>query len=172
MTAEVHASAFRFVVEGLMGGEALVPGLRERVETIDPESWVPWSEYVDACLALAAVLAPATVRRVGVGIMVAARDHLVSQGFETAAAALARWNEVAGANIRGMTPAETPSVHESEPDRVVIDYALELPPPLIEGFLRGTVLAWGGRVRSYEACEVQVAGRPRLRCTMRWAAAE
>jgi hypothetical protein len=168
MFAEVHTSAFRFVVEGLMGGEALVPGLRERVTALPADGWAPWADYVAACQALAEVVTAATMRRVGAEVMIAAREHLVAQGFASADAALASWPALFDANVRGLSPDQRPIVRDHAQGHLVIDYGVDLPAPLVEGFLRGVVLAFGGRVRRFEAIELEVDGVPRLRCELRW----
>jgi hypothetical protein len=168
MTGEVLGSAFRFMVESLAGGEVLLPALRRRLDGLDDAAWLPWAEYVAACQALTELLGDASVRRIGAEVMRAAHGHLVAQGFATLDDALGGWRELFLANIRGLAEHQVPRVVEQDVGRLTIDYGVDLPAALAEGYLRGAVLAYGGRVRSFSAERVEVEGFPRLRCRLTW----
>ncbi len=166
MSGKVLGSAFRDVVQSLMGAELLLPELRQRVEGISDDEWAPWDEYVEACNALADLLEDQTVTRIGEQVMASARPLLERQGFPTANAALADWRAVFLSNVRDLPEASIPTTVLVTEHEAVIDYPLELPPPLIEGFLRGVALAYGHRVEGFEAVRHQGASGLRLRCRL------
>lgn len=168
MSAEVLGSGFKFVVNSLLGAELLFPELRLRVEQMDDNAWYDWAEYVQTTRQLAGMLDRSTVVRIGSEIMLAARDHLIAQGFDSPQALLSVWEQVVQANVRGQSPAQEARTLRADAGEAVIEYGDELPPALIEGFLRGAVLAFDRRVERCTVEPVRVEDVPRLRCTIRW----
>lgn len=165
---EVLGSGFRFVIRSLMGAELLLPQLRARVDAMRDDAWEPWDEYVAACRRVAAMLADETVVQVGINVMAHARPLLEAQGFATVEAALADWQAVFSANVRGLPERDLPQTLEVEAGRAVVSYPDALPPPLIEGFLRGCVAAYGRHVVGYSSAVERVDGALRLRCEIAW----
>ncbi len=165
---EVLGSAFRFVVGSLMGAELLLPQLRARVAAMRDDAWEPWDEYVAACRRVSAMLSEETVVQVGINVMSQARPLLESQGFGTVEAALADWQAVFAANVRGLPELELPRTLEVEPGRAVVSYPDALPAPLVQGFLRGCVAAYGRHVVRYACTPEREDGVFRLRCEIAW----
>lgn len=168
MTAQVLGSGFKFVVQSLLGAELLFPDLRARVEAMDDHAWYDWSDYVETTRTLAALLDRPTVVRIGSEIMLAAREHLIAQGFSSPESLLSVWEQVVAANVRGQSPAQQAHTLHAHEGEAVVEYGDELPAALIEGYLRGAVLAFGRRVQSCMVQPVVQDGVPRLRCTIRW----
>lgn len=168
MAAEVPGSAFKFVIGSLLGAELLFPDLRDRVATMDDNTWYSWADYVAATQEVAAMLDHQTVVTIGSQIMMAARSLLEAQGFATPTALLSDWQRVMEANIRGLTPQQQATTLRADATTAVIDYGTELPAALIEGYLRGAVLAFGRRVQGFSAHLVQFDGVERLRCVVQW----
>lgn len=168
MAAEVLGSGFKFVVGSLLGAELLFPELRARVAAMRDDDWYDWSDYVATTRRLASLLDRGTVVRIGSEIMLAARDHLIAQGFSSPEALLSVWEQVVQANVRGQSPAQQARTLRAEAGEAVIEYGDELPAALIEGFLRGAVLTFGQRVEGCVVESVLIDDVPRLRCTIRW----
>ena len=168
MAAEVLGSGFKFVVNSLLGAELLFPDLRMQVALMKDDEWYDWGEYVETTRQLAQMLDHDTVVRIGCEIMLAAREHLLAQGFSSPEALLTVWEEVMAANVRDLSDAQAAHTLEASPGRAIIEYGNELPPALIEGYLRGAVLAFDRRVEGYQSRLVSSGGVERLRCTVRW----
>jgi len=167
---EVLGSAFRFVISSLMGAELLLPTLRARVTAMRDDAWEPWPDYVAECRRVAALLADETVVQVGINVMSRARPLLEAQGFDTVEAAMTDWRAVFLANVRGLPKTELRRTLSVEPGKAVVSYPDALPAPLIEGFLRGCVAAYGRHVVGYTSKIESLDGSRRLRCEIAWRA--
>jgi hypothetical protein len=128
---------------------------------MDDNTWYSWADYVAATQEVAAMLDHQTVVTIGSQIMMAARPLLEAQGFATPTALLSDWRRVMEANIRGLTPQQQATTLRA-------DATTGLPAALIEGYLRGAVLAFGRRMQGFSAHLVQVDGVERLRCVVQW----
>lgn len=168
MRQEVLGSAFKFVIENLLGIELLFPELRQRIASMQDTLWYDWADYVQATQQVAALLDHATVVTIGQDIMLTALPLLKAQGFTAPEALLGDWLAVFQANVRGLLPQQLPRTIEAQPGMAAIDYSTELPAALVEGYLRGAVLMFDGRVESYRAVATTVQGEQRLICHITW----
>jgi len=168
MAAEVLGSGFKFVIQSLLGGDLMFPELRDRVARMADDAWYAWDDYVRATRQVAALLDERTVADIGQRIMTVARPLLQQQGFSEPRALLSDWRRVFTANVRGLDEASNPVTREVAEGRAVIEYGTDLPPALVEGYLRGAVLMFDRRVERFAREIVKVEGVERLRCTIEW----
>ncbi|MBI5611277.1 MAG: hypothetical protein HY902_20555 [Deltaproteobacteria bacterium] len=168
MAGQVLGSGFQFVIRSLLGGELLFPDLQARVDAMDGAAWYDWGEYVAATKGIAEVLVEATIVHVGQEIMLTARPLLEQQGFASPEALLGDWRRVFESNVRGLDESQLPVTIAATDGRATVDYGVELPPALVEGYLRGAVLMFGRRVESFTRTVVSSNGHDRLRCTVAW----
>jgi hypothetical protein len=149
MPGSLPGAYFKLVIGNMLSVRLMFPDIQKRVTAMSATQMYPWDEYTTMMQALAKELPTDTVVQIGKKIVRDSKGHFMSQGFDSATAILKNWGALFDANVVGAPKADSVQTIEFSPGSVTVAAGLAQPEPLVEGYLRGVVEMFGGRVTAF-----------------------
>lgn len=140
------------------------------VASIEPESERPWEEFTATLARTAASVPSRTLVEIGQRIVAAAKPEFEAWGFDSAEKVLADWDAPFGASIIDAPEEQSVVTIKYELGHAYLRAGEMLPTGLIEGYVRGVIVMFGGELVSLDCHRVVMDGRPFHLLEVRWRA--
>jgi hypothetical protein len=156
MPGTLAGGHFKSLINALLFAGVIAPEVRARIEAMRVDDQYPWDEFTGLAQDLAQKIPAGVLTTVGKKVCHGAVDTFRALGFDDAESILRDYRTFFEIIVVDAPARDAPETLMFEPGHVVITAGTTLPGPLLEGFFRGIVEAYGGRV---ETCNVSVDPR-------------
>lgn len=168
MAGRVLGRYFKQVVTALLHAGVGSRQLEAQIESLDDAGEYPWTDFTEALRSAAETVRRQDLVAIGRRIIKASKPEFERWGFDSAEAILADLDAPFGASIIDPPEHERTITAKYERGYAVFRAGDVHPAGLVEGYLRGVVEMYDGRVDDLACHEVFMNGRPFHLFEMRW----